>query len=127
MSEFDENKANAAMDQYSRAIAALGIETMRSLGTFDVLIVGLKGVGVETAKNLILAGKPPVSCSPVGVPCSLAVLRVCPVSCSPCRVFCSLSVALCDHGHCVWQSCLLPCVNVYPCSLCICIHVSMYV
>eukprot|EP00455_Lapot_gusevi_P024090 TRINITY_DN24_c0_g1_i5.p1 TRINITY_DN24_c0_g1~~TRINITY_DN24_c0_g1_i5.p1 ORF type:complete len:1100 (-),score=574.74 TRINITY_DN24_c0_g1_i5:196-3444(-) len=54
--QFDENKANEAMDRYSRAIAALGVDTMRNLGALNVLVIGLKGVGVETAKNLILAG-----------------------------------------------------------------------
>ncbi|KAH3732728.1 Ubiquitin activating enzyme [Pelomyxa schiedti] len=53
---FDENKASAEMDQYSRQIGAYGIETMRNLTTLDVLIIGMKGVGIEAAKNLILAG-----------------------------------------------------------------------
>ena len=41
---------------YSRQIGTFGIETMGKLIQMNVLIVGLRGVGVETAKNLILAG-----------------------------------------------------------------------
>jgi len=41
---------------YSRQIGTFGIETMGKLIKMNVLIVGLRGVGVETAKNLILAG-----------------------------------------------------------------------
>lgn len=48
---------NAAfMDLYSRQIGAYGIETMGKLVKMSVLIVGLKGIGVEAAKNLVLAG-----------------------------------------------------------------------
>lgn len=41
---------------YSRQLAVFGAESMGKLVTLDVLIVGMKGLGVETAKNLILAG-----------------------------------------------------------------------
>jgi ubiquitin-activating enzyme E1 len=41
---------------YSRQIGTFGIETMGKLIQMKVLIVGLRGLGVETAKNLILAG-----------------------------------------------------------------------
>lgn len=52
-----ELSQNAAfMDLYSRQIGAYGIETMGKLVKMNVLIVGLKGVGIEAAKNLILAG-----------------------------------------------------------------------
>lgn len=44
------------MDLYSRQIGTYGVETMRNLAGLRVLIIGAKGVGVETAKNLILAG-----------------------------------------------------------------------
>ncbi len=53
---FDANASNAMMDRYSRQIAALGVEVMRSLGSLRVLVVGQGGVGVETAKDLILQG-----------------------------------------------------------------------
>jgi len=41
---------------YSRQIGTFGIETMGKLIKMKVLIVGMRGLGVETAKNLILAG-----------------------------------------------------------------------
>jgi ubiquitin-activating enzyme E1 len=41
---------------YSRQIGTFGLETMGKLIKLKVLIVGLRGLGVETAKNLILAG-----------------------------------------------------------------------
>jgi ubiquitin-activating enzyme E1 len=53
---FDENKANTQMDRYSRAIAALGVDTMQNMMSLKVLVIGLTGVGIETAKDLILAG-----------------------------------------------------------------------
>ena len=48
----------AAVDQnlYSRQLGGLGQETMGKLILMDVLLVGLRGLGVEIAKNLILAG-----------------------------------------------------------------------
>lgn len=66
---FDENKATKLMDLYSRQIGTYGVETMKNLVELRVLVVGLQGmrqvwivgdvflgVGVETAKNIILAG-----------------------------------------------------------------------
>jgi ubiquitin-activating enzyme E1 len=41
---------------YSRQIGTFGMEAMGKLIKMNVLIVGLRGTGVETAKNLILAG-----------------------------------------------------------------------
>lgn len=41
---------------YSRQIGTFGMETMGKLIKLDVLIVGMRGLGVESAKNLILAG-----------------------------------------------------------------------
>ena len=41
---------------YSRQIGTFGLETMGKLVQMKVLIMGLRGLGVETAKNLILAG-----------------------------------------------------------------------
>ena len=43
-------------DKYSRQIGAFGLKTMGKLMKMKVLIVGLRGLGAETAKNLILAG-----------------------------------------------------------------------
>jgi ubiquitin-activating enzyme E1 len=41
---------------YSRQIGTFGLETMGKLIKMNVLIVGMRGLGVETAKNLCLAG-----------------------------------------------------------------------
>ena len=41
---------------YSRQIGTFGLETMGKLIKMQVAIVGLRGLGVECAKNLILAG-----------------------------------------------------------------------
>ena len=41
---------------YSRQIGTFGLEAMGKLMKLNVLIVGQRGLGVETAKNLILAG-----------------------------------------------------------------------
>lgn len=50
---------------YSRQIGTFGIETMGKLVKMNTVIVGLRGVGVEIAKNLILAGPASVAiCDP---------------------------------------------------------------
>ncbi|ROW14541.1 hypothetical protein VPNG_03190 [Cytospora leucostoma] len=41
---------------YSRQLYVLGHEAMKRMGASNVLIVGLKGLGVEIAKNVALAG-----------------------------------------------------------------------
>jgi len=41
---------------YSRQIASLGAETQGKLSQMKVFLYGLKGLGVEVAKNFILAG-----------------------------------------------------------------------
>ncbi|KAH0792565.1 Ubiquitin-like modifier-activating enzyme 1 [Histomonas meleagridis] len=43
-------------DLYSRQIYALGIEAMKRMSNSSVLISGMGGLGVEIAKNVILAG-----------------------------------------------------------------------
>ncbi len=49
MSEFDTNL-------YSRQIRTFGIGTMLKLKNLKVLIVGMRGLGIEIAKNIILSG-----------------------------------------------------------------------
>ena len=44
------------MDVYSRQIGAYGLQTMAKLVKLKVLLFGLRGLGVEVAKNLVLAG-----------------------------------------------------------------------
>jgi len=51
------------MDLYSRQIGVFGMETMGKLIKMKVFICGLRGVGLETAKNLILAGPNQVTIS----------------------------------------------------------------
>ncbi|KAJ5433342.1 Ubiquitin-activating enzyme [Penicillium daleae] len=41
---------------YSRQLYVLGHEAMKRMGLSNVLVVGLKGLGVEIAKNIALAG-----------------------------------------------------------------------
>lgn len=41
---------------YSRQLYVLGHEAMKRMGASNVLIVGLRGLGVEIAKNIALAG-----------------------------------------------------------------------
>jgi len=43
-------------DLYSRSIFTYGMDTMKKLSTMKVLIVGMRGLGIETAKNIILNG-----------------------------------------------------------------------
>lgn len=77
MGSIEEN--NDMMNLYSRQIGAFGVETMKNILTLDVLILGARGVGVEAAKNLILAGprsvtlydRTPVSISDFGANCFL--------------------------------------------------------
>jgi ubiquitin-activating enzyme E1 len=46
---------------YSRQIGAFGIETMGKLIQLKVLVIGLRGAGIEIAKNIVLAGPKSVS------------------------------------------------------------------
>jgi len=67
------------MNLYSRQIGAFGVETMKNILTLDVLVVGIRGVGAEAAKDIILAGPrsvtlydpTPVSISDFGANCFL--------------------------------------------------------
>ena len=43
-------------DLYSRSIFTYGMETMKRISTLKVLIIGMRGLGVETAKNILLSG-----------------------------------------------------------------------
>ena len=45
-----------ALNKFSRQNAALGAETTAKLIKMKVLIVGMRGIGIETAKNLALQG-----------------------------------------------------------------------
>ena len=43
-------------DLYSRQIICLGIDTMKKISHLKILIIGLRGLGVEIAKNIIVSG-----------------------------------------------------------------------
>ena len=47
---------NINLNLYSRQIGVYGFETMKKLNNYNALIYGMRGVGFEVAKNLILAG-----------------------------------------------------------------------
>ncbi|KAF2102838.1 ubiquitin-activating enzyme E1 [Rhizodiscina lignyota] len=49
---------NAEIDEglYSRQLYVLGHEAMKRMGSSNILVVGLRGLGVEIAKNIALAG-----------------------------------------------------------------------
>eukprot|EP01025_Chloroclados_australasicus_P042611 TRINITY_DN4529_c0_g2_i1.p1 TRINITY_DN4529_c0_g2~~TRINITY_DN4529_c0_g2_i1.p1 ORF type:complete len:1048 (-),score=190.46 TRINITY_DN4529_c0_g2_i1:257-3400(-) len=47
---------NIDEDLHSRQLAVYGKESMRKMANANILICGLKGVGVEIAKNVVLAG-----------------------------------------------------------------------
>ena len=48
---------------YSRQIYTYGLDTMKKIINIKILIIGLRGLGVEIAKNLILTGPKEVSIS----------------------------------------------------------------
>ncbi|RKP05031.1 ubiquitin-activating emzyme E1 [Thamnocephalis sphaerospora] len=54
----DVDVTEAAIDEalYSRQLYVLGHDAMRRMGHSNVLIIGLRGLGVEIAKNVVLAG-----------------------------------------------------------------------
>ncbi|XP_014489657.1 ubiquitin-activating enzyme E1 1 [Vigna radiata var. radiata] len=52
----DSNPPDIDEDLHSRQLAVYGRETMRRLFGSSVLVSGMQGLGVEIAKNLILAG-----------------------------------------------------------------------
>ncbi|KAF5000592.1 hypothetical protein FGRMN_1624 [Fusarium graminum] len=56
--QVDESVIGGEIDEslYSRQLYVLGHEAMKRMGASNVLIVGLKGLGVEVAKNIALAG-----------------------------------------------------------------------
>eukprot|EP00435_Cladocopium_sp_Y103_P006532 s2642_g2.t1 len=51
----EAGQTDVEQDRLSRAQAAFGGETMARMKDINVLILGCRGVGVETAKNLILS------------------------------------------------------------------------
>ncbi|KAL0482023.1 ubiquitin-activating enzyme E1 [Acrasis kona] len=58
MSQSQSSDKNSEMDEnlYSRQMYVLGVDAMKRMQQSNVLIVGLGGLGVEIAKNVILTG-----------------------------------------------------------------------
>ena len=52
---------NLNSNLYSRQIKTFGVETMKRLSKLKIIIFGLRGLGSEIAKNLILSGPKQVS------------------------------------------------------------------
>jgi ubiquitin-activating enzyme E1 len=48
---------------YSRQIYTYGLDIIEKIINLKILIIGLRGLGIEIAKNLILAGPKEVSIS----------------------------------------------------------------
>ena len=51
-----ENEIQIDDDLYSRQIIFLGIETMEKISQLKILIIGLRGLGVEISKDIIVSG-----------------------------------------------------------------------
>lgn len=47
---------NIDFDLYSRQLSIYGLETMKHICELKILIIGLRGLGIEIAKNIILSG-----------------------------------------------------------------------
>ena len=54
--ELGSHKMEVDESLYSRQLYVMGHEAQRRMAKSDVLIVGMNGLGIETAKNVILAG-----------------------------------------------------------------------
>uniref|UniRef100_A0A671SNY4 E1 ubiquitin-activating enzyme n=1 Tax=Sinocyclocheilus anshuiensis TaxID=1608454 RepID=A0A671SNY4_9TELE len=66
---FSQKMAQADIDEglYSRQLYVIDHDAMRRMGKADVLIAGMRGLGVEIAKNVILAGVRSVTIQDEGV------------------------------------------------------------
>lgn len=53
MKEYEEGVVN---DRWSRYIGAMGLEAVKKQAESNVLLIGLKPLGLEIAKNLVLSG-----------------------------------------------------------------------
>eukprot|EP01114_Cavostelium_apophysatum_P002407 TRINITY_DN1214_c0_g1_i1.p1 TRINITY_DN1214_c0_g1~~TRINITY_DN1214_c0_g1_i1.p1 ORF type:complete len:1031 (-),score=362.58 TRINITY_DN1214_c0_g1_i1:41-3133(-) len=63
--DIDANTSKPQIDEglYSRMLYVLGHEAMAKMGVSNILLVGLNGLGVEIAKDIILAGVKSVTLS----------------------------------------------------------------
>ncbi|KAJ3116694.1 SPS-sensor component ptr3 [Phlyctochytrium bullatum] len=69
MAAMDVEPTEASIDEslYSRQLYVLGHKAMLAMSQSNVLIVGLKGLGIEIAKNVILAGVKSVTLHDTGI------------------------------------------------------------
>ena len=56
MEERIKNTKINDLGRVSRNLAALGVSSLSQLQSYKVLLIGLDGLGVEIARNLILLG-----------------------------------------------------------------------
>lgn len=58
MGNYNKNQFldNIDEDLYSRQIIYLGIDSMKKISQLKLLIIGLRGLGIEIAKNIIVSG-----------------------------------------------------------------------
>ena len=56
MKNNQNNKENLVSDLYSRQVGLYGLETMKKIMKLNILIYGMRGLGIEIAKNIILSG-----------------------------------------------------------------------
>ena len=56
MKNNENDKENLVSDLYSRQVGLYGLETMKKIMKLNILIYGMRGLGVEIAKNIILSG-----------------------------------------------------------------------
>ena len=54
--EENHNNTKINEDLYSRQIIFLGLETMKKISQLNILIIGLRGLGIEIAKDVIVSG-----------------------------------------------------------------------
>ena len=54
--EIKEIQEEINLNFYSRQIGTFGLNTMKKLSRLNIIIFGLKGLGIEIAKNIILTG-----------------------------------------------------------------------
>ena len=51
-----KNEDTTKLNFYSRQIGTYGLNTMKKLSKLNIIIFGLRGLGVEISKNIILSG-----------------------------------------------------------------------
>ena len=52
----ENNVEKLSLNLYSRQVGLYGLETMKKIMNLKIFIYGMRGLGLEIAKNIILAG-----------------------------------------------------------------------